>query len=82
MMTPREHVLMVTMFGMFLEAQNSLIDALKSRGVLEGDDMIAFWSIRREDLKIETMERARKLYSLFAGELGVDIGALSQSLKP
>jgi hypothetical protein len=80
-MTTREHVLIVTMFGMFLEAQNSLIDALKSRGILEGDDMIAFWSIRRQDVKADTMERARSLYAMFAKELRVDIGALSQSIK-
>jgi hypothetical protein len=71
-MTSQEHALMISVLALQMEAIHALTDALKSRGILEADDLHAFWSIRPLEAKRETMEKAHQVYWILAKKLGID----------
>ncbi len=50
-MTPKEHELMMLMFARMQESVGILIDVLKSRGIMTGDDEKAFSDAIHHDPK-------------------------------
>jgi hypothetical protein len=72
-MTLEEHALMMGMFAVQMEALHTMADALKSRGILEGDDLHAFWNVRPHTDRTETVERVHKAYAEIAKQFGIDI---------
>jgi transcription initiation factor TFIIIB Brf1 subunit/transcription initiation factor TFIIB len=82
-MTENEHRLMVFMFTRQTMLFRSLVELLKSRGVLESDDVAAFESlvVAQETSSRETLVSVVDQYSRFARELGLQ-GSLPRAQKP
>jgi hypothetical protein len=72
-MTIEEHMLMMGILGAQMETTYTLMELLKSRGIIEGDDLKAFFAIRTQATREETMNRAHELYALIAKQVGIDI---------
>ncbi len=72
-MTSQEHELMIAVLATQVEALHSLDDALKSRGVLDADDLHAFSQIRSPEAQKQSMERARQMYAVMARTVGIDL---------
>jgi hypothetical protein len=79
-MTPKEHSLLIFMFALQLKHFNALIEILKSRGVLDEDDLKAFdalvWEQERGRPEGGLVDAAKAQYDLFAKALGVQTGLL------
>lgn len=71
-MTRQEHLFMLTIFAMQNAKYNRLIEILKTRGVLEGDDLQAFRAIVPEEVR-ERLEWFQEAQTTAAG-LGVTTG--------
>ncbi len=72
-MTPDEHRLMVFMFSRQTLLINALVEMLKSRDILQDDDVHAFESLARQtkqDMKI--FNGVVSQYSRYAKELGLE----------
>jgi hypothetical protein len=63
-MTRQEHLFMLTIFAMQNAKYNRLIEILKTRGVLEGDDLQAFRAIVPEEVRerLEWFQEAWETY--------------------
>jgi hypothetical protein len=71
-MTAKEHALLIGIIAAQIEALHSLMDVLKSRGIIDEDDLHAFSQIRQPETHRETMKRAEQIYSLIAKTVGID----------
>jgi hypothetical protein len=72
-MTPQEHELMATMFAKQLRYIELLVQILRSRGIVEGDDLAAFLSLVRADQgnKTAALRAAKAEYRKAAKEIGL-----------
>jgi hypothetical protein len=75
-MTRQEHLFRLTIFAMQNAKYNRLIEILKTRGVLEGDDLQAFRAIVPEEVRerLEWFQEAWETYQTTAAGLGVTTG--------
>jgi hypothetical protein len=75
-MTPQEHKLMVTMFTKQLQQLKVVIEILKSRGLLEGDDAMAYATVVHSDEQSNALvfQQAREMYLQAAKYLKIDTG--------
>jgi hypothetical protein len=76
MMTPEEHKLMLTLFTKYFQQIKVIIEILKSRGLLEGDDPMAFATAVHSDSESNerVFQQAAALYLQAAKRLGVETG--------
>jgi hypothetical protein len=74
-MTSKEHLLMITVVAKQLQIIRTLTEILRSRGILEEDDMPAFGDLIRSDREMSTilLNDASTLYLSVAKGLGIDI---------
>lgn len=63
---------MVSLLAYQFEALYTLTDMLKSRGIIEDDDMHAFWSIRPLEARKESTEKAHQIYATLAEAVGIN----------
>jgi hypothetical protein len=72
-MTQDEHRLMVFMFTKQVTIFRALLEALKARGVLEPDDLMAYESLVRsqKELTSDLFESVAEQYTEFAKLLGL-----------
>lgn len=78
-MTPKEHSLMIFMFARQTMLIKSLVEMMKSRGVLEDDDWVAFDAfVRNQEVaqQSKVSDAVAKQYQEFAQALGVQTGLL------
>jgi hypothetical protein len=82
-MTPDEHKLIITMFAKQYQQLKVVIEILKSRGLLEGDDAMAFATVVHSDADSNALvfQQAAALYLEAATHLGIDTG-LGKSRNP
>jgi hypothetical protein len=75
-MTRQELLFMLTIFAMQNAKCNRLIEILKTRGILESDDLQVFGAIVPEEVRerLEWFEEAWKAYQTTAAGLGVTTG--------
>ncbi len=75
-MTPKEHLLMITVMTKQLQQIKVIVGMLKSRGVLQDDDAQAFESAVALDLESNAslFQDARKEYLKFSKHLGIETG--------
>ena len=75
-MTQQEHLLVLTMLTKQMQSTKVLVDVLKSRGLLEGDDAAAFQSAVAHDLDSNAalFQDALKEYLGFAKHLRIETG--------
>jgi len=52
-----------------------MMDVLKSRGILEKDDLHAFSQIRQPEENRQSWKRAEQIYFLMAKTVGIDLAA-------
>jgi len=71
-----EHILMVHMFARQMMLFQSLLEILKSRGVLQRGDIEAFEALVREEEQehLEIFHAVVNQYQAFARELGIQEG--------
>lgn len=72
-MTQDEHRLMVFMFTKQVTIFRALVEALKARGVLEPDDLMAYESLvgSQKELTSDLFESVAEQYTEFAKLLGL-----------
>jgi hypothetical protein len=75
-MTPDEHKFFITMFMKQYQQLEVVIDILKSRGLLQGDDPLAFASARHADTErnAQLFFQTAKIYTDVAKTLGIETG--------
>jgi hypothetical protein len=75
-MTPDEHKLIITMFAKQYQQIMVIIEILKSRGLLEGDDPMAFATVVHSDTDSNALvfQQAAALYLEAATHLAIDTG--------
>jgi hypothetical protein len=72
-MTPTEHTLIVHMFARQTLVINALVEILKSRDILQDDDVNAFEALARQtDQDMEIFHAVVSQYSRYAKELGLE----------
>jgi hypothetical protein len=74
-MTSREHILLITMFSKQLQLIKTLAEILRSRGVLDADDLAAFGALVRSDTDatLQMLEETKDLYLKAAKGFGVKV---------
>jgi hypothetical protein len=75
-MTPQEHALVLSLFTKQNQFVKMLIDILKSRGILSGDDAYAFEFSQLSDAKSNAaiFDEAKRKYLELAKGLGIVTG--------
>jgi hypothetical protein len=75
-MTPEEHKLAITMWAKHYQQLKVIIEILKSRGLLEGDDPLAFASLVHSDTASNKalLQPSAELYLQTAKDIGVETG--------
>ena len=75
-MTPQEHGLMLAIFTRQAMLIKALADVMRSRGIIEFDDVAAFDSVvsQQEILALPVGLRTAHLYQEVAQSLGVETG--------
>jgi len=75
-MTPEEHQLMITMWAKQYQQLKVVVEILKSRGLLEGDDPLAFATLVHSDVAANRalLQESATIYLQTAKEIGVDTG--------
>ncbi len=77
-MTPQEHRLLITMFGMHLGMMGQLINVLRENKTLKDGDLAQIWNIALQDAgKREIFSEVSAMYKQAAATCGVDIGLQS-----
>lgn len=71
---------MIGILASQLESIYVLAEVLKSRGIMDDDDLHAFWSIRPHAARKDAVERAHRLYYVLAETVGIDTAA--EGLSP
>ena len=80
MMTDKEHALMMMMFTRQDQFIKMLIDVLKSRDIIQADDIPAFdFAVRIDPASVESFLRTDKQYRAFANQLGLELPKLPPS---
>jgi hypothetical protein len=74
--TPKEHLLVLALFTKQAQMTKVLLDILKSRGVLTGDDARAFEFSQNIDAASNAalFEQAKEKYLVMAKGLGIETG--------
>jgi hypothetical protein len=74
--TPEEHKLMITMWAKQYQQLKVVVEILKSRGLLEGDDPMAFATIVHSDAAANKalLQESAELYLQTAKDIGVETG--------
>ncbi len=72
-MTSDEHILLIIMLTKQLQLTKTLVELLRSRGVLDADDFQAFGALVRSDenMSAEMLKDTRNLYLKAAKGLGL-----------
>ena len=75
-MTPQEHMLLLLLIMKQNQSIKILLDALKSRGVLTGDDPQAFEFSQMQDVlsNAALFDEAKEKYLILARSLGIQTG--------
>lgn len=70
-MTPNEHRLIAFMFAQQTIRFKALLELLKSRGIVEADDFLAFEHLAHEQMGDQMMEVVIRQYTEYATTLGL-----------
>jgi hypothetical protein len=80
-MTDKEHALIMTTFTRQTQYIQMLIDMLKSKEIIQGDDVAAFDSVVRSDpASVSAFLRVTEQYHSFANQLHLELPKLPPSL--
>lgn len=73
-MTEKEHALVIMMFTRHTQHIQMLIDMLKSKEIIQGDDVPAFdFAVRNDPNSVDALHEVSGLYRSFANQLGMEI---------
>ena len=73
-MTENEHALVIMMFTRQTQHIQMLIDMLKSKEIIQGDDVPAFdFAVRNDPDSVDALHEVSGLYRAFANQLGMEI---------
>jgi isopentenyl phosphate kinase len=73
-MTDKEHALIMMMFTRQTMYIQMLIDMLKSKEIIQGDDVPAFdFAVRSDPDSVSLLREVAGLYRSFANQLGMEI---------
>jgi len=80
-MTDREHALVIMMFTRQTQYIQMLIDLLKSREIIQGDDIPAFdFAVRNDPDSVDALHRVNIQYRAFANQLNLELPKFPPSL--
>jgi hypothetical protein len=82
-MTVQEHKVMFLMFAKQEQHIKTLVNILTSRGILEGDDGLAFHAATRLDASSNALllQEVREQYLAFATTAGLDVQAVKEATE-
>jgi hypothetical protein len=73
-MTDKEHALMIMMFTRQTQYIQMLLDLLKSREIIQTDDIPAFdFAVRNDPDSVVALHEVSGLYRAFANRLGLEL---------